>query len=511
MRPAPGTDKILRDKTSGGRISHRALVIAAIMVALAMISLEMTIVSTAMPQIVAQLGGLRLYSWVFSSYSLTQMALTVVFGKLADAYGRKRIILTGIGVFTLGSLLAGFAWSMPSMIAFRLIQGAGAGAILPIALTIVADHYPGVERGKIQGYLAGVWAVSALLGPMVGAFVLSAYSWAWIFWMSVPIGVAAAASFVVFLADDRGHVVPSIDFPGAALFTAACACLMVAVTDASSTEPLSIALWVGGCGVCSFLFVLQERRAKDPVVAFDLWRQRSIAAVNGTALVTGVGLMGLTTFVPIYVRSVLHQTPVVSGLALTTVMIGWPLGATVAARSFPRIGLRRLLISGAALLPVGAGLLVLLTPSSSWIIAALGSATMGVGMGLVNVSSMLIIQGLVERTQRASVTASNLFTRNLGSTLGVTLLGAVFNLGISRHAGTLVTSEQLRQLLDAPRAFTPHDLVTSIALQSSLHMTFCVLLGVSLLSALFATRVPVLHIDPQAVRTTEPDLKSIAS
>src|ERR1700722_19133649 len=173
MRPAAGTDKINPDKRQRGRrISNRALVIGAVMVAMAMISLELTIVSIAMPQIVAQLGGLQLYSWVFSSYSLTQMALTVVFGKLADAYGRKRIILTGIGVFTLGSLLAGFAWSMPSMIAFRLIQGAGAGAILPIALTIVADHYPGVERGKIQGYLAGVWAVSALLGPMVGAFVL---------------------------------------------------------------------------------------------------------------------------------------------------------------------------------------------------------------------------------------------------------------------------------------------------------------------------------------------------
>ena len=221
--------------------------------------------------------------------------------------------------------------------------------------------------------------------------------------------------------------------------------------------------------------------------------------------------MGLTTFVPMYVRGVLQQTPVIAGLALTTVMIGWPFGATVAARTFTRSVCGACSFHGAALLPVGAGLLALLTPSSSWVTTALGSATMGVGMGLVNVSSMLIIQGLVERTQRASVTASNLFRRNLGSTLGVTLLGAVFNFGISRHAGTLVTSEQLRHLLDAPRDFTPNDLVTSIALQSSLHMTFCGLLGVSLLSALFATRVPVLHIDPQAVRTTEPDLKSIAS
>ena len=480
------------------------------MVAMAMISLEMTIVSIAMPQIVAQLGGLRLYAWVFSSYSLTQMAMTVVFGKLADAYGRKRIMLTGITVFTLGSLLTGFSWSMPSMIAFRLIQGVGAGAILPIALTIVADHYPGAERGKIQGYVAGVWAISALIGPMAGAFILSALSWAWIFWVSVPIGIAAAISFIVFLEDDHGHEVPSIDFIGAALFTMACSCLMIAATEASSMGPLRVSLWVAGCCVCALLFVLQERHARDPVIDFHLWRQRPIAAVNGTALVTGVGLMGLTTFVPMYVRGVLQQTPVIAGLALTTVMIGWPLGATVAARTFTKVGLRRMLFIGAALLPVGSGTLALLTQTSSWLTTALGSATMGVGMGLVNVSSMLIIQGLVERTQRASVTAANLFSRNLGSTLGVTLLGAVFNFGISRHASALVTSEQLRHLLDAPRDFTLTSAATRVALQSSLHMTFCALFVICLLSALSASFVPPLHIDPRAVRTAEPDLEGIA-
>jgi EmrB/QacA subfamily drug resistance transporter len=511
MRPVAGTTKINSEKRQQGRISNRALVIGAIMVAMAMISLEMTIVSTAMPQIVAQLGGLRLYAWVFSSYSLAQMAMTVVFGKLADAYGRKRIMLAGITIFTLGSLLAGFAWSMPSMIVFRLIQGAGAGAILPIALTLVADHYPGAERGKIQGYLAGVWAISALLGPMAGAFVLSAFSWAWIFWMSVPIGIAAAISFVVFLEDDHGHEVPSVDYIGAALFTMACTCLMIAATEASSMGLLRVSLWSAGCCVCALLFVLQERHAPDPVVDFGLWRLRPIAAVNGTALVTGVGLMGLTTFVPMYVRGVLQQTPVIAGLALTTVMIGWPVGATVAARTFTKVGLRRMLLIGAALLPVGSGTLALLTETSSWVTTAVGSATMGVGMGLVNVSSMLIIQGLVERTQRASVTAANLFSRNLGSTLGVTLLGAVFNFGISRHVGALVTSEQLRQLLDAPRDFTVTGVAARVALQSSLHMTFCGLFVICLLSALSASLVPPLHIDPRTIRTAEPVSESIAS
>jgi len=202
---------------------------------------------------------------------------------------------------------------------------------------------------------------------------------------------------------------------------------------------------------------------------------------------------------------VLQQTPVIAGLALTTVMIGWPLGATVAARTFTKVGLRRMLFIGAALLPVGSGILALLTQSSSWVTTALGSATMGVGMGLVNVSSMLIIQGLVERPQRASVTASNLFGRNLGSTLGVTLLGAVFNFGISRHAGSFVTSEQLRHLLDAPRDFTLTNAAATAALQSSLHMTFCALFVICLLSALSASLIPPLHIDPRAIRIAEPE------
>src|SRR5215470_19228785 len=152
--------------------TKRHLVIASVMASMAMVAIEATIVSTAMPQIVTQLGGLRLYSWVFSSFLLAQTAMTVVFGKLSDTYGRKPVMLVGIAIFLVGSVLAGFAWSMPALIAFRLIQGAGAGAVQPVALTIVADLYPARERGKVQGYLASVWAVSAVLGPVVGGLII---------------------------------------------------------------------------------------------------------------------------------------------------------------------------------------------------------------------------------------------------------------------------------------------------------------------------------------------------
>src|ERR1700731_1656991 len=179
--------------------ASRALVVASIMAAMFMVAIEATIVSTAMPQIVAQLGGLNLYSWVFSSFLLSQTAMTVVFGKAADIYGRKPIMLIGIAIFLAGSVLASLAWSMPSMIVFRLIQGVGAGAVQPVAMTIVADFYPGSERGKVQGYLASVWAVSAVLGPLAGALIIQHLSWPWIFWINVPIGLAAMAGFAAFL------------------------------------------------------------------------------------------------------------------------------------------------------------------------------------------------------------------------------------------------------------------------------------------------------------------------
>src|ERR1700761_9097151 len=193
--------------------TKRHLVIAAVMASMAMVAIEATIVSTAMPQIVTQLGGLRLYSWVFSSFLLAQTAMTVVFGKLADLYGRKPIVLIGIAIFLIGSVLAGFAWSMPAMIAFRLIQGVGAGAIQPVTLTIVADLYPARERGKVQGYLASVWAISAVVGPMVGGFIIHNMSWAWIFWMNVPIGLASAAGFIAFLRESERQGRACLAFP----------------------------------------------------------------------------------------------------------------------------------------------------------------------------------------------------------------------------------------------------------------------------------------------------------
>src|SRR5260221_4529169 len=221
------------------------------------------------------------------------------------------------------------------------------------------------------------------------------------------------------------------------------------------------------------------------MISFALWGRRPIAAANSVGVLASMTLIGLTTFLPMYVQGVLHRSPVVAGLALTVMLVGWPAGATLAARSFHRFGLRQILVAGPVLVPTGTAVFVLLTPESSPITAALGSLVMGFGMGLISVSSLVLIQELVDWSQRGSATASNLFARNLGSTLGATLLGAVLNYGLSHSKGiAAVTSDQLRQLLEAPTG--AGDAAIRLALQQSLHLTFWAMLLISLAIVLLA-------------------------
>ncbi len=363
--------------------TRRAFVLAAVMAAMFMIAIEATIVSTAMPQIAGQLGDLHLYAWVFSAFLLTQTATTVVFGKLSDLYGRRPVLLFGIGIFLVGSVLCGFAWSMPSLIVFRLIQGVGAGAIQPVGITIVGDLYPAQERGKIQGYLASVWGVSSVVGPLCGGLIIQHASWSWIFWINVPIGIAASLGFLAFLHEDVKREARSIDTAGAALFTVAIASLMVALTEAGTSGEGT--LWPAVLFVvAAILFVVQERRAKDPMLDFSLWAQRPIATANAATLLSGMVITGLTTFLPMYVQGVLRQSPLVAGFALTTMLFGWPVGATLAARNFMRFGLRPTLLFGAALLPFGGLAFVMLGADSPPLVAGFGSLVIGFGMGFLS-------------------------------------------------------------------------------------------------------------------------------
>ena len=470
--------------------THRPLVLASVMAAMFMIAIEATIVSTAMPQIAGQLGDLHLYAWVFSAFLLTQTATTVVFGKLSDLYGRRPVLLVGIAVFLVGSLLCGFAWSMPSLIVFRLIQGVGAGAIQPIGITVVGDLYSAHERGKIQGYLASVWGISSVLGPLAGGLIIQHISWSWIFWINLPIGAIAAAGFVLFLHEGVERQARSVDVAGAALFTVAIASLMMALTEAGTSGAAT--LWPSLVFVAAtVLFVLQERRAADPMLDFGLWAQRPILTANAATLLSGMTIIGLTTFLPMFVQGVMRQSPLVAGFALTMMVFGWPIGATLAARNFVRFGLRPTLLLGAVLLPVGAVAFVVLGATSSPILAGLGSTVMGFGMGFLSTAAIVIIQDSVAWAQRGSATASNIFARNLGSTLGATVLGTVLNYGLAHPAtGPSVSSDQLRRLLDAPDSLAETADAVRGALGQSLHVTFWGIFAIAVLTLLLSLLVP---------------------
>jgi MFS family permease len=321
--------------------------------------------------------------------------------------------------------------------------------------------------------------------------IIHQWSWAWIFWLNVPIGLASAAGFIVYLREAPRSARPSIDVLGAILFTVAIGAFMMSLTYWGTSNGEEAALSGIACVVFAVLFVLQERRAAEPMISFGLWSRRPIAAANAATVASGMVLMGATTFLPMYVQGVLGRSPVIAGLALTMMMVGWPTGATIAARSFHRFGLRAILVAGSVFVPLGVLFFALLTPHSSPVLAGLGSLVAGFGMGLSSVSSLVLIQEIVDTDQRGSATASNLFSRNLGSTLGATAFGAALNYGLSHSTlSKAITSEQLRQLLDARRLAEVSEPVVRLVLHESLHLTFWAMLAIAVLIVLFSTFVP---------------------
>jgi MFS family permease len=314
--------------------------------------------------------------------------------------------------------------------------------------------------------------------------------------VNLPVGLAAAAGFVAFLHEGVVRERRPVDLAGAALFTVAVASLMVALTEigtSGSEAPIPAALVLL---VSLGLFVLQERRAREPMIALGLWGRRPIAAANGASLLAGMALIGLTTFLPMYVQGVMNRSALVAGFALTMMVLGWPIASTLSVRSFSRFGLRPILLTGSCLIPVGSAAFLWLTPDSSPAVAGIGSLVMGFGMGFLSTSSIVLIQEIVAWSERGSATASNIFSRNLGSTLGATVLGAVLNYGLahsSRAGGAAVTSDELRRLLEAP-AGALGDAAIRAALQQSLHLTFWAVFVIALGIVLLAALVPPIAL-----------------
>jgi EmrB/QacA subfamily drug resistance transporter len=491
---------------------RRSLIVVCIMLSLFMSAIEVTIVATAMPQIVRDLGGFAYYSWVFSAFLLTQTATTVIFGKLADIYGRKPTIIAGTIIFLTGSILCGFAWSMGSMIAFRLLQGIGAGSMQPIAVTIAGDYYVGRERLRMQGALSAVWAAAAMAGPLVGGVLVESLSWSWIFWVNVPVGILTIVGFLVFMHEDVAHREHKIDYLGAALFSVAVGAFLIALTQSATLSWTEILLLAAVAVLTALLFLAIERSAPEPMIALDLWGSRLLASANVSLLCGMMALAGVTSYLPMYFQGVLGYSAIYAGFPLMVMMVTWPLASATSGTILRYLSMRTVLRLGGFLIPFGAAFLLFLKPGMNLIVAGIGPALMGYGMGLLNITSVIMVQGSIEWSKRASATASLIFSRSLGNTLGVAVLGAVLNFGvivfaIAQGRGELVTPDHVRELLTliGDVAGGGADQSLKMVLDAALHLTFWIMLGFAAITAVLSLTIPIRELETLTTGARQPE------
>ncbi len=428
--------------------SRRSLVLGAVMLAMFMASVEATIVATAMPAIVADVGGFNRFSWVFSSFLLAQAVTIPIYGKLADLYGRKPVFSTATSLFLVGCLLAGMARSMGQLIAARGLQGLGAGGILPTVTTIVGDIYSPEQRARIQGYLSSVWGISSIIGPVLGSAFVTYGHWAWVFWINLPIGLVALAAMARFLHE---QVTPSsrrIDYAGAGLLLAVTVATLVALNGGSDTAGTgggadggavgagSARVWLtagllAAAGVGAVALARWEQRASEPVLPLASWRHPVVASSTAVSLLTGGLLTGATAFLPTYVRAVMGAPVAVAGFCLTSMSVGWPLASTLAGRLLLRVTFRTNALLGGLLLVAGSAWFVTLGADRSPWWAAAGSFFTGAGMGLVTTTLLVAVQTSVPWEQRGSATAALMFARIFGGAVGAAALGSLLNHGLA--------------------------------------------------------------------------------
>ncbi|MDT7579117.1 MAG: hypothetical protein QOK35_381 [Pseudonocardiales bacterium] len=414
-----------------GLRSERGPVLLALMVSTGLIAIDATILATAVPSIVHDVGGFAQFPWLFSVYLLAQAVSVSVYAKLADTVGRKPIMLVGIGLFLVGSVLCGLAWSMTALIAFRAVQGLGAGAVAPIAITIAGDIYTVAERATAQGYIASVWAMSSVIGPTLGGVFSELGLWRWIFLVNVPLCLLAAGLILRNFHETVERTEHHVDYLGAVLLTTGMTLLILGVLEGGQAwawdSPVSIAVFAVGALLVA-AFAVAERRAAEPILPPWVLRRRLLATTTALALGVGVILIGLTSFVPTYLEGALGTRPLVAGLALAALTVGWPISATLSGRLFYlRFGFRPTILIGLGLTVVGTGALALLAHTPSVAVVAATCFVSGLGLGLVASPSLIAAQASVAWDERGVTTGTNMFARSIGSAVGAAVLGAVAN------------------------------------------------------------------------------------
>ncbi len=475
------------------RQTNTLAVTVAVIMATFLAALDTTVVGTAMPTIIGTLGGLALYSWVFSSYLLTSTTTVPVYGRLADMYGRKPIFIIGALMFLAGSVLCGAATTMEQLILFRALQGLGAGAVLPVSITVIGDIYSVQQRAHIQGYLSAVWGISAIVGPAVGGLIVDHISWRWVFYVNMPFGILSILLFVLYLHENVAHQRRSIDYAGAVGLTAAVSLLLLGLLESGQSTGLLIPSWallaIGALMLGALLW--HETRIAEPLLPIPLFRNRVLSVSYGANFLLGTALMGFNSFVPPFVQGVLGGTAISAGATLAPMSIGWPIGSTLCGRLVIRYGYRPVVLAGTGLILAGSLLVATAGQGTSQLFLMVSMVVVGLGMGFGATSFLVAVQSSVGWGQRGIATASVQFFRSIGGAIGVAIMGALMNSGLSRGlealggkatTGTDVSSASV--ILDpAARAAIPAETLEAIrsVFASSLHSVY---LAIALAAAL---------------------------
>ena len=479
------------DDQQSGAVKGRGYILTACMFAQFMAAVELTIVGTAMPTIVADLGGFHLFSWVFASYLLAQAAATPIYGRLADVYGRKRVFIFGASLFLAASTACGFAWGMVPLIALRAVQGFGAGAIQPIAWTILGDVYPPRQRAVVQGYLSAVFGASAIAGPVLGGFIVEQFSWPLVFWINIPVSIAAMVMLAVFLKERIAPQRRDVDYLGAVLLMTGVGALMVVLVQARNLEPGGFLALVALGTLALGTLIWQETRTREPIVPYRLWRLPMIVLGNIGSFAIGALMMANGAFLPTYVQGAMGASPAVAGLALGAQSILWTFGTFGAGRIMVRLSYRAAAVWGGAIMIIGAALLLTATPQYGPVWVSFAAAVLGLGMGFSNTTFLVATQSSVGWSERGTATSANMFLRTVGQSVGTSIFGAVLNFIVgSRFAGA---DDEINRLIDPATRTTvgaAEALRLSDAIGAAMHNVYLIAGALSLGLFVLAFRFP---------------------
>ena len=475
---------------------RRWVVTIGVMTGMFLAALEATVVGTAMPTVIATLGGLEHYSWVFSAYLLTSTVTVPLWGKLSDLFGRRPVFQAAVAVFLLGSVLSGISKSMPQLILFRGIQGLGAGGLVPLAMTIIGDIYTLEERTRMQALVSGVWGLSSIIGPILGGFLTDQLSWRWIFFINVPFGVASSILMGVALIEPNRQGRPVIDYAGAITLTVAIGLLMLVLVSegelADLLHPRNLFL-VAGSAVFSVLFYRIEKRSKDPVIPFSLFENRVVSVAVIAGFLTGAAMFGAISFIPLFAQGTRGSTPTEAGTLLTPLMLSWVILSILGGRLLLRVGYRSTVVAGCVLLTAGFVVLASLELNAPLIWLYLDLALIGAGLGLTMLTLLIAVQQAVPREVLGTATSLNQFSRSIGGAIGVAVMGVILSAGMNARLGHQFSQFDPNMMMEqSKRVLLPPEVLDrmQVALFESLKNVFIVAILAAAASIIVVLRLP---------------------